>query len=51
MNKKLYAQPELAVVNINKHDIIVTSDPVIPTGGEGSANDAEAPGMRWLDWE
>ena len=45
MTKKYFAQPEMMVVNISKRDIIVTS-PEIPNGDPGSANNAEAPGLR-----
>ena len=43
--KKIFAQPEMMVVNIKNNDIVTES---IPTGDPGSANDAEAPGRRGL---
>ena len=43
MTKKIFAQPEMMVVNIIKNDIITDS---LPVGDPGSANNAEAPGQR-----
>ena len=48
---KKYENPMLQVVSINKNDIIATSEPTIPVGVSGSANNAEAPGMRIFDWD
>ena len=50
MNMKKYENPMLQVVSINKNDIIATSEQ-IPVGVSGSANNAEAPGMRVFDWD
>ena len=44
MTKKIFAQPEMMVVRIKQNDIIATSE--LGISGEGSANDAEAPGLR-----
>lgn len=41
--KKIFAQPEIMVVNVKNNDIVTES---IPVGDPGSANNAEAPGMR-----
>ena len=46
MTKKIFAQPEMMVVEIKQNDIIATSQ--LGIGDAGSANDAEAPGLRNL---
>ena len=49
MTKK-YNSPMLQVVSIKKSDIVTASPTTLSVGGEGSANDAEAPGMRMFDY-
>ena len=48
---KKYENPMLQVVSIKKSDIVTASPTTLSIGGEGSANDAEAPGMRVFDWD
>ncbi len=47
MTKKIFAQPEIMVVNIKNNDIVTES---IPVGEDGDASKAEAPGMRMFDY-
>ena len=49
MTKK-YNTPMLQVVGISRNDIIATSD-AVTLGAPGSASEAEAPGMRMLDFD
>ena len=49
MTKK-YNSPMLNVVSIKRSDIIATSNEYVPMGDPGSANDAEAPGMRMFNY-
>lgn len=49
MSKK-YNSPMLNIVSIKRSDIIATSNEYVPMGDPGSANDAEAPGMRMFNY-
>ena len=53
MTKKIFAQPEMMVVNMKHNDIVTTSDPKYFNNQSTNATSGNlAPGMRGLDdWD
>ena len=50
MTKKIFAQPEMMVVNVKKNDIITGSNPDVTLGGiYGGTLPICAPGQRDID--
>ena len=46
--RKEYINPELSVIDIKLNGVLLSGSTTVPTGGSGSANDAEAPGMGYV---
>ena len=47
--KKIFAQPELTVVNMKHNDIVTTSDPVL-SGAFQEGDAVLSAGRRFNDW-